>query len=272
MERIKQALEKARQLQPKVGGQQSFQESKSFAKANPAKSDEINCDHTRLSELNTSILEKNRIVSFNKGDPTSLLFDILRTKVLQMMEDNGWRTLAITSPIPACGKTMVAINLAMSIAQHTNKSALLVDFDLRRPSIGKYLGISTDKSLNDLVDGTISLPEALVNPGIPRLVVLPSSRPFKNPAETLSSTQMKNLILELRDRYQDRIVIFDLPPILSADDVISVLPKIDCVLMVVGNGMVSKQELEDSVRNLRGAHLLGTVLNKADVKPQLYYY
>lgn len=273
MERIKQALEKARQQQPKeANGRPPSRQSENPATPSPENVMEVSYEQTRVAQLDPACLEKNRIVAFNKGDTTSLLFDILRTQVLKRMDENGWRTLAITSPIPGCGKTMVSINLAMSIAHHTNKTAMLVDFDLRRPSVEKYLGIPSGKSLNDLIEGTATLPEVLVNPGMPRLVVLPTSRPFKKPSETLSSTQVQNLINDLRDRYQERIVLFDLPPILSADDVISILPKIDCVLMVIGNGMVSKTELEDSIRHLHGANLIGTVLNKAEIKPQLYYY
>src|SRR4030065_2845194 len=106
------------------------------------------------------------------------------------MEENDWRTLAITAPTPQAGKTVVAINLAMSIAQQTNKSAMLVDFDLRRPKVGSYLGIPMEKSLNDLLDGTAELSDVLVNPGIPRLGGLATQNPVKKSSETLSSKKI----------------------------------------------------------------------------------
>ena len=199
-------------------------------------------------------------------------FDLLRTHVLQKMEENGWRTLAVTSPTPEAGKTVVAINLAMSIAQQTNKTAMLVDFDLRRPKIGTYLGIPMEKSLNDLLDGTAELPDVLVNPDMPRLVVLPTKSPVKNSSETLSSKKIAELIKDLRERYESRIVIFDLPPVLVTDDAIALLPQIDCVLMVVANGMSTKREIEDSLMHLPAAKLIGTILNKADIEPRDYYY
>jgi capsular exopolysaccharide synthesis family protein len=188
------------------------------------------------------------------------------------MEENGWNTLAITSPTPEAGKTVVAVNLAMSIAKQTNKTAMLVDFDLRRPKIGSYLGIHLEKSLNDLLEGAAELSDVLVNPDIPRLVVLPTNSAVKNSSETLSSVKVTELIKDLRQRYKSRIVIFDLPPLLVTDDAIALLPQIDCVLMVVANGMSTEREILDSLHLLPTAKFIGTILNKADVEPMAYYY
>jgi hypothetical protein len=186
------------------------------------------------------------------------------------MEENGWRTLAITSPTPEAGKTVLAINLAMSIAHHTTKTALLVDFDLRRPKVGEYLGLPMDKSLNELLADEAELQEVLVNPTLPRFVVLPTRRPVPLSTEVLSSPSVSNLITELRERYDSRIIIFDLPPLLSSDDAITVLPKFDCVLLVVANGMNSKKEIEESLHHLATVNLIGTVLNKAEPETRSY--
>jgi hypothetical protein len=188
------------------------------------------------------------------------------------MEENGWRTLAITSPTPEAGKSVVAINLAMSIAQQTNKTAMLVDFDLRRPKIGAYLGLPMEKSLNDLLEGHSGLPDVLVNPDIPRLVVLPTKTSILKSSETLSSKLVSDLIKELRQRYESRIIIFDLPPVLVIDDAIALLPQIDCVLMVVANGMSTQREIEDSLHLLPAGKLMGIVFNKADTMLTDHYY
>jgi protein-tyrosine kinase len=270
MERIKQAIEKAKSQNPDDAGKfvhaQPNIRSAKFAPDSEQPSDEledVDYEKTRVVKLRPEQLEKNRIFSFNKNDPTSVTFDVLRTQILQKMEENGWRTLAITSPTPGVGKTVVAINLAMSIAQQTNKTAMLVDFDLRHPRIGAYLGIPMNKSLNDLLDMDVDLSEILVNPDIPRLVILPTMNAVKNPAETLSTKKIAGLIKDLRERYESRIIIFDLPSLLHSDDAISVIPQIDCILMVVANGMSSKREIEDSLRHLSKANLIGTVFNKA---------
>ncbi len=230
----------------------------------------LNYVQTQVVPLRAEHLERNRIVAYNKNSNMGWAFDLLRTQVLKIMEDNGWRTLAITSPTPEAGKTVLAINLAMSIAHYTTKTALLVDFDLRRPSVGAYLDLPMAKSLNDLLAGEAELQEVLVNPTLPRFVVLPTRKAFSHSTEMLSSPKVGNLISELRERYESRIVIFDLPPLLSSDDAITVLPKFDCVLLVVANGMNSKKEIEDSLHHLGSANLIGTVLNKAEPESRTY--
>lgn len=278
MERIKQAMDKAKSLhanEPAKRETAPQQNRHTTTAASPQAADgleNVNYNQTRVVKLREELLEKNRIVAYNKNDAMSMNFDVLRTHVLQKMEENGWRTLAITSPTPESGKTVIAINLAMSIAQQTNKSAILVDFDLRRPKIGNYLGLPMEKSLNDLLEGTVELADVLVNPDIPRLVVLPTKHPIKNSSETLSSKKISNLISELRNRYESRIVILDLPPVLISDDAIALLPQVDCVLMVVANATSTKQEIQESLRLISTANLLGTVFNKAEIEPRAYYY
>jgi protein-tyrosine kinase len=278
MERIKQAIEKVKKQRPSGTGHpmRSPMDSRgaTSSQGSQAKDElgEINYEHTRVIKLQAEHLEKNRIISSNKNDAMSMHFDLLRTHVLQKMEEKGWRTLAITSPTPEAGKSVVAINLAMSIAQLSNKSAMLVDFDLRRPKIGTYLGIPMDKSWNDLLDGTAELPDVLINPDMQRLVVLATKTPVKKSSEMLASKKIADLIKELRERYASRIVIFDLPPLLVSDDVIALMPQIDCVLLVVANGMSTKREIEDSIRLLPAEKLIGTVLNKAETESMAYYY
>ncbi len=270
MERIKQAIEKVTNQNLNEGNRlaqfQPVNKTATSVATNPQSSDTleiVNYNQTRVVKLPATLLENNRIFAFNKEDPSSLIFDVLRTQVLQIMDENGWRTLAITSPTPGVGKTVVAINLAMSIAQKTNKSAMLVDFDLRDPRIGAYLGLPMEKSLNDLLNGDAELSDILVNPDIPRLVLLPTKNGVSKPSEILSSGKISGLIKDLRERYESRITIFDLPSLLHSDDAISVIPQIDCVLMVVANGMSNNLEIKDALRHLSKANLIGTVFNKA---------
>lgn len=284
MERIKQALDRTKKLSGEtvVSAQPNKSGHKFSPVAAPAQSQQeaqsrqeleaIKYSNTRVVTLKADHLEKNRIVAYNKSDAMSMNFDLLRTQVLQRMKENGWRTLAITSPAPEAGKTVVAINLAMSIAQQTDKTAMLVDFDLRRPKVGTYLGLPMERSLNDLLSGATGLSEILINPDIPRLVILPTKNPVLKSSETLSSRKISDLIRELRERYESRIVIFDLPPVLVIDDALALLPQIDCVLMVIANGMSTRREIEDSLRHIPAEKLLGTVFNKAEIQPTDKYY
>ena len=278
MERIKQAVEKDKKLHPSGSSRPTQPHPSSQYTAAPHTTEtqheleDISYKQTRVVKLQMEHLGKHRIFAFSKNNAMSMNIDLLRTQVLQKMKENNWRTLAITSPSPEAGKTVVAINLAMSIAQQTDKTAMLVDFDLRRPKVGAYLGLPMEKSLNDLLDGTAELPDVLINPDMPRLVVLATKIPVSKSSETLSSNKISGLIKELRERYESRIIIFDLPPVLVIDDALALLPQVDCVLMVVASGMSSRREIEDSLRHIPTEKVVGVVLNKAEFQTSDSYY
>lgn len=260
MERIKQALKKSRQQSNLISMQHRGEGAVSISLlAGP-----IVYRQTRVIPLTPAIASRERIIAFNLSDPQCSVFDILRTKIVQEMEKNGWRTLAITSPTRGCGKTVVAINLAMAIAQSTDRTAMLVDFDFQKPKVASYLGLMQDLSVSDVLTGRAAVSEVLVNPDLPRLVLMPTHQPVQSPTQLLSSPQATALIRELWNRYADRIVLFDLPPILGTDGAIAVLPNIDCVLLVVGDGESTPEEIEQSVRQLPGSRFLGAVLNKSN--------
>lgn len=276
MEKIKDAIEKAK-------GQQSIQlpmrhrvdSSKTFDK--PVRDEEeelasIIYNETTSLKLDPVHLENNRIVAVNKHNPLSGVFDSLRTQVLQKMEENNWRTIAVVSPTPDSGKTVVAINLAISISQLPQKTSMLIDFDLRKPRVASYLGIKTKNSINELLSGNAELPDIMVNPGIPRFTVLPTNKPEPKSSEILSSKNIERMIAEVKERYESRVVIVDLPPLLATDDAMVLLPLVDCALLVVGNGMNTESELEEAMRLLSKTNLVGVVLNRADTEPKPYYY
>ncbi len=280
MERIKLAIEKAKadgggetgaSVLPLPEARRAPAAVAAVVPTRPA-SAPVQYRHTATVDLDPGHLERNRVIAHQKTHLASWAFDVLRTQVLQKMDENGWRTIAITSPSLESGKTLVSINLALSIAQQSQRTALLVDFDLRRPSVAGVLGLSQPVSLNEVLSGDVDVSQAMVSPGIERLVVLPTNRGMPRASELLSSPNVANLIGELRQRYDDRIVLFDLPPVLVADDVMAVLPHIDCVLMVVGNGVSSKAEVEEAMNRVAKANLIGVVLNKDTAPAQQDYY
>jgi protein-tyrosine kinase len=273
MEKIKDALNKAK-VQRKNRGRKSSLIRNNINNRFPQFEDELESivySNTKVVELDPKHLENKRIVAQNKNDPTGWIFDSLRTQVLQKMEENNWRTMAIISPTEATGKSVVAINLAISIAKQPQSTVMLVDFDLRRPSIARYLGLRQEKSINDFLAGKAKLSEIIVNPGIPHLTILPTNKPVKQSSETLSSKNIQNLVIELKERYDSRIVIFDLPPILNADDAMVLIPQVDCVLLILGNGLHTEPEITQTMRLLAKSNILGVVINRAEVEPRTYY-
>ena len=262
MERIKQAIEKAKKNN--ASSLDTFNDKKINRNMGDGKLEDISYVQTKTVDLNTKHLEDNRIVVFNQNDVKSTIFDILRTKILAKMKQNGWKTIAVTSPTQGCGKTVISVNLAISMARYDDVSILLADFDLKKPEISKNLGLKVEYSIMDYFDEKVKLEDMLVNPGVPRLVVLPNNKAYGASSSLMSSNKMNTFVDEVKNRYASRIIIFDLPPILATDDALAFIPNVDCVLLVVGNGMCSKSEIEESMRLLDTNKFLGTVLNKSD--------
>ena len=196
-------------------------------------------------------------------DPRADLFRMLRAQVKQRLAVSGGSTLGICSPIPGEGKTLISANLAVSMAMEANNTVLLVDLDLRQPKLAKIFGLSEETGMSDYLFGGAPLSDCLVNPGIDRLVLLPAGRALNNSSEALTSPQMVNLVKELKARYADRFVIYDLPPLLSSDDSLVFLPQIDATLLVVCEGLTSSGDVQRAIELLDERKLLGTVLNRS---------
>ena len=189
-------------------------------------------------------------------------YKMLRTRVLQRMQEHGWNALAVMSPMPNDGKTFTAINLAITIAADTKYTTLLVDFDLRKPSIARRFGFEPEFGVDDCLQGRSSIAGALVAPaGYDKLVLLPARQPQPHSSELLTSERAVKLVKELKDRYSNRIVIFDLPPVLGADDALAFAPLADCGLMVVGASRTGRDDLARSLEIMQKLPFIGTVLN-----------
>jgi capsular exopolysaccharide synthesis family protein len=172
-------------------------------------------------------------------------------------------SLAITSPGQDNGKSMVAANMAISMALEVNQTVLLVDLDMRRHSIEQLFGIHAEKGLANYLQETAEVSDLLIHPGIERLVLLPAGHAMGRSSELLSSPRMKHLVEDIVGRYQSRIIIFDLPPLLHMDDALQFLPQVQASLLVVEENVSTSAEIQQCQRLLANANLLGTVYNKA---------
>ena len=224
---------------------------------------EITYTQTRRRTPNPEILVRNLVVTGDGRDPVTSAYKMLRTHVLQRMSANGWNVLAITSPGAREGKTLTALNLAISMAREVNHTVLLVDLDLRHPTLHRYLGYEPEQGITDYLLRDVPLSEIMSNPGIDRLVIIPVGPPAEYSSELLSSPRMVNLVQELKERYPSRLVLFDVPPLLSADDGLAFLPYVDAALLVVVEGETSFEDVESAKEMLASTHLLGAVLNRA---------
>jgi len=265
MERIKKALEMARNQ--REAGADAQIEAKTQRKAAPRVSGErIQYTQTRSFVPDERVLRENRILTGGEENQPTRAIKMLRTQVLQRMLANNWNALAITSPGPGQGKTLTAVNLAISLAREVSYSVLLVDLDLHHPAVHRFFGHQPIVGLDDYLEGAAEVPDILLHPSIEHLVVLPVRRGMPNSSELLSSPPMHALVDELKSRYPSRFVLFDLPPLLSVDDALAFAPYVDAVLLVIEEGVTTKDDIVHSMELLKNTPVLGTVLNKSQAQ------
>ena len=227
---------------------------------------EVSCDFDHFG--------LKRIIS-NEQDPVLNAYRVLRTRVLQKMEENSWRTLAVVSPSSGAGKSVTAINLAIAIGSKQGSRSTLIDLDFYRPRIADYLGIKEPPSIVDFFEGVRPLEDVTLKPDLPDVLVIANERVSRRGAEFLTSAKADEMIAKTVNDYASRVVIFDMSPLLGCDDTIAFLPKIDCVLLVAASGMTRVPEFKEAQRLLAGVNVAGTVPNKAPssslVGAQYYY-
>lgn len=217
---------------------------------------------TRVVSPHPDELEKNRIILGYKNNANSQTFRTLRTQVIQKMRENNWRSLAITSPSEGEGKSIIAANLAVAISMEVNQTVLLVDLDLKNPSLGGLFDLKQDLGLYDYLKGQAELEDIMVNPGIDRLVLVPGRGTIFNSSEVVSGPKMVSFFNETKTRYKSRFVLYDMPPVLPSDDVLSSIGNVDCSLLVLEDGKNSEKDIVRAVKQLQKTPLLGTVVNK----------
>jgi len=259
VERLQKALNRARserdrQLQDSVAAQPDG------TTAPPP--DPVVLSRTRVVPVNPAVLSANGVMPADASGSVGQAFKMLRTQVLQRMQQQGWNTLAVLSPSPEDGKTYVAINLAIAIAGDTNHTALLVDFDLRNPSVHRRFGIQPESGVEQCLSGEVSIGDALVSPqGYRKLLLLPALSAVNNSSESLASERTRRLTREIKNRYVNRVVLFDLPPVLGHDDALAFAPQVDAALVVVAEEHTRREDLLRCFEILRNIPIIGTVLN-----------
>ncbi len=195
-------------------------------------------------------------------DSLTEIFKTLRARILLAKERNtSAGTIMVTSAMPGEGKSFVAANLSLAFASGLDQYVLLVDGDLRRPSIKKLFGRNENFGLVNYLQSHTSLPKLIVRSRKPKLSLLLAGKPPSNPSELLSSTLMKDLIYELSARYTDRTIIFDAPPVLLTAEARTLAHHVDGVVVVVRQGVVGKAKIEETINAIGPERILGIVFN-----------
>src|SRR5579871_129999 len=248
MEHIRQAVERAKEhpIQP---SSDSLEAPRARA-GQGFTANRHRWEPTRELELDSAQLRTQRIFAFDGQDFHSRSFDLLRTEVLRSMDLKGWKTVAVTSPTPNCGKTLTAINLALSMARQPQRQVFLADLDLRKPRVADSLGLECRDGALGVLEGRITTGSATIRArvGASNLEILPTS-PTTNSSDLVGSDEMKRLLQEIAAD-GSRIVILDLPPLLTGHDAVSILPEVDCVLLVAAVGTSKVSEIEECKKYL----------------------
>lgn len=218
-------------------------------------------NHSKSVVLNEELAVENRCVALRSELPEVEHYRILRTQILQRTQESGGNTVMITSPRAGDGKTLTAINLALSFAREFKKTALLVDCDLKKQQIQQRLGIQGEKGLVDYLLDDCPVSELMMWPGIEKLTVISGGRTIGESTELLGSPRMQELVREMNSRYPDRYVFFDVPAVLDSADALAFAPLVDHILLTVRAGVTSKEDIQKAAALLPQDKLLGLVLN-----------
>jgi non-specific protein-tyrosine kinase len=286
MSKLKKALEKAREERvlgwqgsspEKEDGQPSGALPSTASDRNVQREIRVTYSKTKVQNIAPSVLKRNRIFSLFQEHEMTDEVKMLRTQILNKLKEIKGNTLLITSANPGEGKTFLTINLGVSIVQELERTVLLVDADLRKPSkqhfnfSQDFFGVEIEKGLSDYLLGQAEISDILMNPGIEKLTVLPAGKPLPNSAELLGSSRMEALTDDIRSRYRsDRIILIDSPSLLCTDPIV-LSNYVDGILLVVEDEKTSTEEIKRMMDLMKGKPVIGTVLNKAKSETRAAY-
>ena len=224
---------------------------------------------TKTIEANPETLTRNRIYTHISDVQITEQIEMLRFQVLAKLNQMNANSLMITSANHREGKTFISTNLAVSIAQNLDRTALLIDADLkvrsyRHPAIADiFLGAYDGTGLSDYLSGSVNMSNVLINPGISRLTLLPKGQSSPDSVELLGSAKMEDLVQEMKSRYaNERIILFDCSSFLTSADPLVLSELVDAVLLVVEKDKTDARALRRTIERLEGKAILGTVMNK----------
>ncbi|MEA3386552.1 MAG: polysaccharide biosynthesis tyrosine autokinase [Thermodesulfobacteriota bacterium] len=252
MSRLEKALKRAKQDRDDKGA--SVVETRQ-------KLTDLEHTQTRVEQASEAVLRKNGVMTPSIPPVIIEQYNVLRVRVLEALSRDGYKSLLVTSPGQGEGKTFTAVNLAVSLAREKTRTVLLIDTDLRRPAVHKYFGLSQGPGLYEHLTTGVPLSELLINPGTPRLTLLLAGKSEQYPSDFLNTPAMHSFVRKVKERYPDRYIIFDSPPLLGFSDALYLSRFADGVIIVVRSQDTKEADLKRSLEFLQDRHILGTVLN-----------
>jgi protein-tyrosine kinase len=234
-----------------------------------------------IFEIGDVLIDKTRVDGHivcitDPLSPASEQFNKLKARILnETTKQDFLNTIMVTSSDIGEGKSFVAINLAIVLSHEIDHTVLLIDADLRNPSIHKYLGIEPEFGLSDYLTGKVDIADIFIKTGLGKLVLIPAGNTVDHAAELLSSEKMKMFIRELKVRYRDRYIIFDSTPLLVTADPLMLGSYMDGIIFVIQEGRTAQKSALQSFSLMKGWNVLGVVFNNVPlylIKSHDYYY
>ena len=222
-----------------------------------------------------STLDKHLVSIWKPDSIAAEQYRILRTHILETSKKDESRVFQVTSAIRGEGKSLTSVNLAISIVKGVGETVLLIDADLRKPNVSKLLGLKKDdRGLEKYLELGGDLADYIRKTSIPKLSVITSSDPPENPSELLDSDRMFNLVQEVKNRYNNRYIIIDSPPLLPVTDSTILSFLVDHIILVVRASMTQKEAVHEAINKIENQDkILGIVLNgcESNISNHLYY-
>ena len=217
-------------------------------------------------------LDKNLVAHHSPQSFEAEQFRMLRTNIMFPAEGKASpRTILVTSALPGEGKSFVSSNLALTIAQNIDKHVLLIDCDMRRPTVHKLFGYENVPGLSNYLVGEQALSDLLIKTGNNHLSILPGGPVPPNPAELLSSNRMLALLREVRARYDDRYIIIDSPPPHLTAESKALAQFVDGIILVLKLGQTDRDLVSELVGKFQKEKILGVVANWLNRRSTVFY-
>ena len=224
------------------------------------------------SKIGEGKISNHMLVSFfQPGSLAAEQFRKLRSHLLRLDIPEPPKTIMVTSATNAEGKTFVAANLAVGIANEFYTHALLVDCDLRNPSLAGWFDLPKSKGLSDYLTGNGDPSELIMKTDLETLSVIAAGSIQDNPTELIGSKKMETLIQELKRKHNDRYIIFDSTPLLATTESEVLAKLVDGIILVVRAGVTPRETVQQAIRSLEKGKILGVVLNDLNFKSTALY-
>jgi len=221
----------------------------------------------KMVEISATACEQNRVLvsdsQLREFPAVDASFRLLRSRLANRAKRNNWFSLAVASPSQADGKSVTAVNLAVSAAREKQRLIYLIDLDMRNPSVCRFLGIRDVRPLPDYLAGQAKPDDVLFQTTFPHLVVAGALIPADSASELLAGPRFSELLSHIRLRSPDAFVIIDLPPVNVTDEALLVGPSIDAFLVVVSEGKTERTQLAQALSSLSEFTVAGVVINQS---------